>query len=166
MIDSASRPRIVVMGVSGSGKTTTGQAIAQALDLPFVDADDLHPAANKALMRQGIPLTDDDRAPWLTIVGERLGHAGGVVIACSALRRAYRDRLRELAPDAVFVHLRVDEALVADRLATREHEFMPASLLASQFATLEIPTADEPHIDIDSRQSPETIAAEVAAALA
>lgn len=155
------------MGVSGSGKTTAGLAIARAIDLPFVDADDLHSAENKERMRRGIPLTDVDRAPWLTTVGTRLAQddGEGIVLACSALRRVYRDRLRELAPDVVFVHLVVDPVLVAARLADREHEFMPASLLASQFATLELPTDDERHVDVDSRWPVEEIAAEVATLL-
>lgn len=118
-----------------------GAALAARLGLPFVDGDALHPPANVAKMTAGIPLDDADRAPWLDAVGERLA-ASPVVIACSALRRAYRDRLRAAAPDVAFVLLDGSPALLEGRLTAREH-FMPASLLASQLATLERPTPDE-----------------------
>jgi gluconokinase len=128
---------IVVMGVSGSGKSVTGSRLAAALGRPFVDADDLHPAANKDKMAHGIPLTDDDRWGWLDTVGTRLGVGDDVVIACSALKRVYRDRLRTAAPDALFVHLHGSPELLAERAGHRVHEFMPATLLGSQLATLE-----------------------------
>ncbi len=137
--------RVVVMGVSGSGKSTVGEALARRLGTRFVDADDLHPAANVEKMRSGIPLTDDDRWPWLDVVGEVLAAAAapGVVVACSALRRAYRDRLRAAAPDTVFVALEGDPAVLAERLGARRGHFMPATLLASQLATYESPVGDE-----------------------
>ena len=128
--------RIVVMGVSGAGKSTVGEALAHRLDVPFVDADDLHPAANVEKMRTGTPLTDDDRWPWLDLVGAALAAAEppGIVVACSALRRAYRDRLRAVAPDVAFVALEGDPEVLAERLGARAGHFMPATLLASQLA--------------------------------
>jgi len=137
------------MGVSGSGKTTVGEGIAAALGVPFVDGDDLHPAANVAKMAAGVPLTDEDRAPWLDAVGARLAE-GPVVIACSALRRAYRDRLRAAAPDLALVYLRVDRGVLARRLKRRPDHFMPASLLDSQLATLERPDGDEHAVVLDA----------------
>jgi beta-N-acetylhexosaminidase len=152
---AAARPgglglRVVVMGVSGSGKTTEGEHIAERLGEPFVDADSLHPEANVAKMSAGIPLTDHDRWPWLDIVGRTLADAGpgGVVMACSALRRAYRDRIRAVAPDTVFVHLSAPFDVLARRMEHRTH-FFPESLLASQFATLEPLGADENGVVID-----------------
>lgn len=129
------------MGVSGSGKSTVGEALAQRLGIRFVDADDLHPPLNVANMSAGIPLTDADRAPWLDAVGEVLA-SGPVVVACSALKRAYRDRLRAAAPDLVLVYLRGSRELLESRMKGRTH-FMPASLLDSQLDTLEEPGSDE-----------------------
>ena len=144
---------VVIMGVSGSGKSTVGAALARELGWTLIDGDDLHPPANVAKMAAGIPLTDDDRWPWLDrIVDElRLVTADGrsVVLACSALKQRYRDRL-ELAGDVRFVHLRGDAETIAARLATRQHRYMPATLLGSQFATLEVP-GDA--IDVDIRAS-------------
>lgn len=139
---------VVVMGVSGSGKTTVGEALAVALGVPFADGDALHPAANVAKMAAGIPLDDADRAPWLDAIGAVLA-AGPVVVACSALKRAYRDRLRTAAPDLELISLAVDRATLLDRMTHRTH-FMPPSLLDSQLATLEPPTADEHAIVIDA----------------
>lgn len=141
---------IVVMGVSGSGKTSVGAILAGLLDLDFVDGDDLHPASNVAKMHAGHPLNDDDRAPWLDRVGATLAdaaaHPRGVVVACSALRRAYRDRIRNSAgPGLTFVFLDISPEEAHRRLAVRLHHFMPASLIESQFATLERPT-DEPDV--------------------
>lgn len=140
---------VVLMGVSGSGKTTTGEALARALGWPFRDADDFHPPQNVAKMKAGTPLTDDDRWPWLDrIVDEvrRMTKEGGdVVVACSALKQSYRDRLAQ-AGDVRFVHLRGDAPTIAARLAARRHHYMPATLLESQFAALEPPTDA---IDID-----------------
>ncbi len=144
---------VVIMGVSGSGKSTLGAALARELNWTLIDADDLHPPANVAKMAAGIPLTDDDRWPWLDrIVDElRLMTADGrsAVLACSALKQRYRDRL-ELAGDVRFVHLGGDAETIAARLAARHHRYMPATLLGSQFATLEAP-GDA--IDVDIRES-------------
>jgi gluconokinase len=137
---------IVVMGVSGAGKTTLASALAAHLGWPFLEADDLHPLANIARMRAGMPLDDADRAPWLDAVAGWLAAwqtAGeGGVAACSALRLRYRDRLRAAVPALRLVHLAGDPPLIAARLAARPQHFLPPSLLASQFATLEPP---EPH---------------------
>jgi gluconokinase len=139
--------RLLVMGVSGAGKTTLAQALARRLGAAFVDADDLHPPANRAKMAAGEPLDDADRAPWLDAVAQVIagwaatGQAG--VIACSALKRVYRDRLRAADPGLVTVYLDVEEAELRRRLARRRGHFFPAELLASQLAALERPTHDE-----------------------
>ncbi|CAN5133635.1 gluconokinase [soil metagenome] len=137
-------PRLVVMGVSGSGKSTVGALLAADLDVPFVDADDLHPTANKVKMAAGHPLTDDDRWPWLALVGQAIAAApGGIVVACSALKRSYRDAIRTAAPDTRFVYLEVPAAVLAERMRNRVGHFMPVSLLDSQLATLEPLRPDE-----------------------
>jgi gluconokinase len=138
-------PLVCVMGVSASGKSTVGAALADALGVAFIDADDLHSAANKQKMAAGTPLTDEDRWPWLDVVGERFrdSQSTGVVIACSALRRAYRDRIRRAAPEVVFVELDGSRELLAARAAARTDHFMPAALLDSQLATLEPLQEDE-----------------------
>jgi carbohydrate kinase (thermoresistant glucokinase family) len=128
--------RLVVMGVSGCGKSSLGAALATALALPFTDADDLHPVGNRAKMAAGQPLTDADRWPWLQAVGAVLAGGAGVV-ACSALRRAYRDRLRATAGPVQFLHLVAPREVIAQRLAARRGHFMPVALLESQLATLE-----------------------------
>jgi carbohydrate kinase (thermoresistant glucokinase family) len=128
--------RLVVMGVSGCGKSSLGAALATALALPFTDADDLHPAANRAKMAAGQPLTDADRWPWLQAVGAVLAGGAGVV-ACSALRRSYRDRLRDTAGPVQFLHLVAPREVIVERLAARRGHFMPLALLDSQLATLE-----------------------------
>ena len=147
---SFTRP-VVVMGVSGSGKTTVGEALAVALGVPFADGDALHPAVNVAKMAAGIPLDDADRAPWLDAVGAVLA-AGPVVVACSALKHAYRDRLRAAAPGLELVFLEGSRELLDSRMRHRRH-FMPPSLLDSQLATLEPPTAEEQAITVDSAMS-------------
>ena len=133
---------VLLMGVSGSGKTTTGQALADALGCPFCDGDDLHPEANVAKMAAGQPLTDADRWPWIDRIGEAMGvilaRGGNAVFACSALKRAYRQRLQR-AGDVRIVFMKGDAETIAARLAARAHRFMPASLLPSQFAALEEP---------------------------
>jgi len=136
---------VCVMGVSAAGKSTVGTALALTLGVPFVDADDLHSDANRAKMAAGIPLTDDDRWPWLDAVGARLRDErdSGLVVACSALRRAYRDRIREAAPGVVFVHLTGTPELLAARAGARTDHFMPPALLVSQLATLEPLEDDE-----------------------
>jgi carbohydrate kinase (thermoresistant glucokinase family) len=136
---TAPAPRVVVMGVSGSGKSTIGALIADALGVPFLDADALHPRSNIEKMAAGHPLNDADRWPWLAVVGRRLATAGesGAVIACSALKRRYRDAIAAEAPDVVFVHLDGPVDVLGRRLEGRSGHFMPPSLLASQLAALE-----------------------------
>lgn len=146
---------IVVMGVSGTGKSTVGRALAETLDLPFVEGDDLHPPANVAKMADGIPLTDADRAPWLDRIAAQLDKP--VVVTCSALKRGYRDRLRAAAPDLVLVYLHGTPELLATRMAQRDGHFMPTSLLESQLATLEEPAADEDAIPVDVALRPDEI---------
>jgi len=143
------------MGVSGTGKSTIGVALADALGLPFVEGDDLHPAANVAKMAAGVPLTDADRAPWLDRVAGAL--ARPVVVTCSALKRRYRDRLRDAAPDVAFVYLHGTAELLAARMEGRDGHFMPTALLASQLATLEVPAPDEDAIPVDVALRPDEI---------
>ncbi|CAM5347994.1 gluconokinase [Leifsonia shinshuensis] len=147
--------RVVVMGVSGSGKSTVGQLVAEALGAGFVDGDDLHPAANVEKMRQGIPLTDEDREPWLRAVGRTLADAGpaGMVVACSALKRAYRDLIRSEARGTFFAELDGGRDLLAQRMIRPGH-FMPASLLDSQLATLEPLQPDEEGVRLDVAEPP------------
>ncbi|CCH33289.1 gluconokinase [Actinosynnema sp. NPDC047251] len=144
---------IVVMGVSGSGKTTAGTALARRLAVPFADADDFHPPANIAKMAAGVPLDDADRAPWLRAVGDWLAaHPDGGVVTCSALKRTFRDGLRAAAPAVRFVHLAGDPEVVRRRVAARSDHFMPVGLVASQFATLEPLAPDEPGLVLDLDQ--------------
>jgi len=149
--DSASHPLFAVMGVSGSGKTTVGAALAQRLRVPFADADDFHSQANIAKMSAGIPLGDADRWPWLREIGRWLAEhvTSGAVIGCSALKREYRDVLRTSAPDLVFVHLAGSQEAVARRVAGRPGHFMPTSLVESQFRILQPLAADEAGITLD-----------------
>ncbi len=144
-------PLLVVMGVSGSGKTTVGAAIGQRLRVPFADADDFHPAANVAKMAAGQPLDDEDRWPWLETIGAWLAahEATGGVMSCSALKRRYRDQLRHHAGRVDFLHLHGSPELIAHRQAARSGHFMPASLLTSQFATLEPLSPDEHGLVLD-----------------
>src|SRR5919197_4974864 len=150
---------IVVMGVSGSGKSTVGAALAQRLRVPFGDADDFHPATNIAKMTAGQRLDDDDRYPWLEAIGEWLDlHCGdGGVMSCSALKRKYRDQLRRHCRDVEFLHLTGTPEVIAKRQASRPGHFMPASLLASQFATLEPLAPDERGLAIDVDQDIDSI---------
>ena len=134
--------RLVIMGVSGCGKSTLGAALAARLGAAFVDADDLHPPANVAKMAAGEPLTDADRWPWLDAVAQALRDPGPVVVACSALRRSHRDRLRA-AGDLQFLHLAAPQAAIAARITARKGHFMPPGLLATQNETLEPPGPDE-----------------------
>jgi carbohydrate kinase (thermoresistant glucokinase family) len=134
--------RIVVMGVSGCGKSSVGIALAEALGARFIDGDDLHPEANKAKMGAGIPLDDSDRLPWLELVGQAL--TPNTVIACSALKRVYRERILAGAPNTFFIHLDGSREILEQRLGARSGHFMPASLLDSQLATLEPLGSDEP----------------------
>lgn len=145
------------MGVSGSGKSTVGAALAQRLGAPFVDADALHPAANIAKMAAGHPLDDGDRHPWLAKVGDWLaGHDGGVT-SCSALKRSYRDQLRAHCPRVVFLHLTGSPELLARRLSARVDHFMPAALLRSQLDTLEPLGSDEAGVTVDVGQDVDAI---------
>lgn len=151
-------PLLVVMGVSGSGKSTIGAALAQRLGVPFVDADDLHPEANIAKMSRGEALDDSDRGPWLETIGEWLAaHPEGGVVSCSALKRKYRDQLRHHVDALEFLHLQGSREVIARRQASRPGHFMPASLLTSQFATLEQLEPDERGVVIDVDQSVDAI---------
>ncbi|MEO8527063.1 MAG: gluconokinase [Caldimonas sp.] len=164
------RLAVVVMGVSGSGKSTVGEGIASALGLHFIDGDSLHSAASVALMQAGTPLRDDDRWPWLDRIGERLSDVArwpeGLVIACSALKRVYRDRIRSAAPGVRFVFLDGSGELIGARMAGRTGHYMPGTLLASQLRTLEPPGADEPDVQRAGIDEPVSeIVRRVAAAL-
>jgi gluconokinase len=144
---------VVVMGVSGSGKTTLGRALARELGAEFLEGDRFHPEANVAKMSRGEPLSDADRWPWLDRLAEELARVrkagGNAVLACSALKRAYRDRLRKGAPELRLLFLKGDKALIQERLRARTQHFMPPGLLDSQFAALEEPDPDESPIVID-----------------
>lgn len=135
------------MGVSGAGKSTVGRALAERLGYPFLDADEFHPPENVAKMASGTPLTDADRTPWLDALNRRLGGMPDAVLACSALKASYRERLAQGLADCRFVHLRGSIDVIRKRLAVRQHRYMPASLLESQFATLE-PPRDAIEVDI------------------
>jgi gluconokinase len=151
---AANRPLVVVMGVSGSGKSTIGTLLADALGVAFIDGDALHPASNVAKMAAGMPLIDDDRWPWLAKVGQTLAEAGstGLVMACSALKRVYRDAILREAPTLVFLYLAGSREVLASRIDGRSNHFMPLSLLDSQLLILESLQPDEPGVlmDIDS----------------
>lgn len=166
---ASARPVLVVMGVSGSGKSTVGARLAERLGTRFIDADDLHPPANKEKMRRSEPLTDVDRQPWLEVVGRAAAAAAASgpapVVACSALKRAYRDILRAEAPGAVVVHLEGDREYIRSRMAGRAHEYMPDDLLDSQFEVLEAPAADEAVIRVGLDASVDDIVARIIAAL-
>ena len=150
----ASPPRqVVVMGVSGCGKSTVGALLASALGAGFIEGDALHPARNVALMAAGTPLTDDDRAGWLAEIADRLGQAhaagAGLVVSCSALKRSYRDLLRAPCPGLQFVYLQGTPDQLSARLQARTGHYMPPSLLNSQLATLEPPGLDEPALTLN-----------------
>lgn len=162
-------PNLVVMGVAGCGKSSVGLALASATGAIFLEGDAFHPAENVARMSAGVPLTDADRAGWLAQLSARLaeGRARGepMVLACSALKRRYRDLLREGDPALVFVYLAGSRALIAERMARRSGHFMPLSLLDSQFSDLEAPQADERAIPCDIAEAPESLCAQVLAQL-
>jgi gluconokinase len=163
-------PCVVVTGVAGSGKTTVARLLAQRLGVPFADGDDFHSASGIAKMSAGTPLDDADRRPWLESVGRWL-HARdaagtGAVVACSALRRHYRDVLRAACPGAFFLHLTADRDVLADRLGRRTGHFMPGSLLDSQLATLEPLEPDERGAELDATAAPGTLADRAADLLA
>ncbi len=153
--------RIVIAGVSGSGKTTIGKLVAEKLGCEFADADDFHPPENIAKMSSGIPLDDIDRAGWLEALGHELASRESIVLACSALKKIYRDRLRELASPIRFFVLTAERGLLEERLAHREH-FMPGSLLDSQLNTLEL---GEDVVVLANDASPEQVAETLVAAI-
>ena len=140
---------VVVMGVSGAGKSTIGKLLAERLGVPFLDADEYHPPENVAKMAAGTPLNDADRWPWLELLNGKLIEQKNAVLACSALKEVYRQRLSQGIADCRFVYLRGSLELIRSRLAERKHRYMPASLLESQFATIE-PPSDAIAIDISA----------------
>jgi gluconokinase len=160
---------LIVMGVAGAGKSTVGALVARRMGWTFLDADDLHPAANIEKMRAGVRLTDADRAPWLAAIGDwiaaRAAAGDACVVACSALKRAYRDALRAGRPLARLVYLAGSVDQIAVRLASRTGHYWPPGLLASQFADLEPPGADEDAIVVDIGQTPERAAEAIIARL-
>jgi gluconokinase len=158
------RTRVIVGGVSGSGKSTVGSALAERLGVEFVDGDDLHPEANVEKMRAGTPLTDEDRAPWLRAIGDWLAENDGVV-ACSALRRAYRDLVRERAAGVDTILLHGDPELIRARQAARGQHFMPPALMDSQFALFEPIGPDEAGTTLDVVADVATLVEQAVAAL-
>jgi gluconokinase len=156
---------IVVMGVSGAGKTTIAKRLAERLDLEMLEGDALHPSANIEKMSHGIPLGDEDRLPWLKAIAARIDVARKserpIIVTCSALKRNYRATLAEGKNDVGFVYLKGPKALIAQRLAARRDHFMPAQMLDSQFAALEEPAADEHAIIVPIEPSPEEIVDEI-----
>ena len=163
----ANPPLIVVMGVSGAGKSTIGELVARQLQVPFADADALHPPANVQKMAAGTPLTDEDRWPWLALVGDALTRARadgtGLVVACSALKRSYRDAIVARASHVTFLHLRGPRETLAKRLGGRAGHFMPAALLDSQLASLEDLSADELGIVVDVTPGLQAVTADAVA---
>jgi carbohydrate kinase (thermoresistant glucokinase family) len=161
---------LIVMGVSGSGKSTVGTLLAGSLQWEFEDADWFHPAANVDKMHQGTPLTDEDRWPWLRAIAvwidKTRGEGAHGVIACSALKRRYRDVLIGDRADVRLVYLRGSEQLISRRIATRHEHFMPASLLHSQFVALEEPGDDEKPITVSVEPAPREIVGQILALLA
>ncbi len=167
---SAPPPVLVVMGVSGAGKSTVGREVAARLDWAFQEGDDLHPAANVAKMKSGRPLDDADRAPWLAAIAawiDRQAAAGApAVIACSALKRRYRQVLTDGRPFVRIIYLEVDRDIIRERIEARKHAYFPAALLDSQFADLEPPGPDEHPIVVEAAWPIETQVGEIVAALA
>ena len=155
---------VVVMGVSGSGKTTIARGIAERLGWDWLEGDDLHPPANVAKMAAGTPLTDEDRWPWLEAIGRwidaRARAGASATITCSALKRAYRDRLDQGRPSVLFCHVQVDVHVIAERVEHRRGHYMPPSLLPSQLATLEPLAVDEPGFTVAGDADPETTVGE------
>ena len=152
-------PPIIIMGIQGSGKSTIGELLAQRLGVPFIDGDTLHSTENKDWMASGHALSDARRLPWLHEIGERLalGDGSGVVVACSALKRSYRDLLRDHAPRMLTIFARGDIDLIQARIMARNHEYMPSSLLPTQLEDLEERQDDEPGLTVDIAKTPEQI---------
>jgi gluconokinase len=155
----------VMMGVSGSGKTTIAEGVARREGWRLVEGDDLHPAANVAKMKSGTPLTDEDRWPWLRAIADEIdairGRGESAVVTSSALKRAYREILIGGRPDVFLVYLKGSRELIGQRMATRKGHFMPPTLLDSQFATLQEPAADEHPIVVSIEPPPDEIVADV-----
>ena len=153
---------VIIMGVSSSGKTTTASMLSERLGWPFRDADSFHPPANVEKMSRGVPLTDDDRMPWLAAIAawiqDRIAKGEHGIVTCSALKRAYRDVLVAGKPGARMVHLVGDRKLIGERMARRKNHFMPTSLLDSQFSTLEPPAPEENVLSISVATSPANVA--------
>jgi len=164
---SPDQQRLVLMGVAGCGKTTVGTALAMRIDAIYLDGDDLHPPANIAKMSRGEPLTDDERWPWLTLVGQRLAEPDeALILGCSALKRSYRDHIRrEAGAPVTFVHLSGSRELIGARMAIRAGHFMPTSLIDSQFAALEPPESDEQSITVDIDAPLRTVVEQIAASI-
>jgi carbohydrate kinase (thermoresistant glucokinase family) len=160
---------LIVMGVSGVGKSTLAAGLAKALALPFKEGDTLHPPENVAKMKAGRALSDDDRAPWLARIKEwvdtQLAHGQSGIITCSALKRAYRDQIGAQRTNVIYVHIAGGEDLIRQRIGGRKGHFMPASLLASQFAALEPPAADEHAITVSAADTPHAQVQAIVAAL-
>jgi carbohydrate kinase (thermoresistant glucokinase family) len=156
---------IVVMGVSGAGKSTIGSRLAEQLNRPLIEGDSLHPPANIEKMSRGTPLADEDRMPWLKAIAARIDDArqarAPIIVTCSALKRVYRSALTNGHGDVGFVYLRGEKALIAQRLAARIDHFMPPALLDSQFAALQEPEDDEPTIVIPIDATPDDIVASI-----
>jgi gluconokinase len=167
---STGAPLVVVMGVSGCGKSTVGALLARRLGAEFLEGDELHPPRNIERMASGIALTDNDRRDWLLEIAHQLADARAgrhaLVVSCSALKRSYRDMLRTAASDLAFVHLHAGRELLEARLQARPGHFMPSSLLESQLQTLEPPASDERAITLDAALPPAELAAQAAAWLA
>jgi len=158
---------VVVMGVAGCGKSAVGRRIAQATGLPLIEGDEFHPAGNIEKMRRGIALQDKDRAGWLDRLGQELqGRPGGAVLTCSALKRAYRDRLRRFVPSLRFVHLALTQEQALQRVAGRDGHFYPPSLVASQFEALEHPSGEAGVLPVDASLPLDEVAARAVAWLA
>lgn len=160
----------VVMGVAGCGKSVVGSGVAARLGWRFVEGDQMHPPENVARMRAGMPLTDGLRRGWLDRIGQEIAasraRGEGVIAACSALKRIYRDQLRGHAPDLFFLYLKIDPETARQRVFGRKGHFMPASLVGSQFATLQPPESDENAVTLDGLLPPDTLVAQAVEALA
>jgi gluconokinase len=169
VVSASGVQQVVVMGVSGVGKTTVASGLAAALGWPFAEGDDFHPEANVAKMAAGVPLTDEDRWPWLRSIGAwmsgEIAAGRSAVVTCSALRRSYRDLLREGRPEVVFCHLTADPGLMGERVSHRTDHYMPASLLPSQLAALEPLQPDEPGFEVPAEGDVSRVVAQALEAL-